>query len=141
MIYDQARIIFRVLLLSICVFAAHAQDTSPGKSVKVQLLMWDGAFTPDFDSIRSGKSERVLFRKEVGIGPVDLAMRPLELLKKHLDIPKLKDKADLYWRGAVYRPTADGKSASLVYDRGSLRSFNLTDLKDGDVVVYFRETF
>jgi hypothetical protein len=133
--------IFRSLLLSICVFTAHALSASPSESLKVQLVMWDGAFTPTFEEIRDSKTNRVLFRKAVTVGPGDLSMRPLDLLEKHLDSPKLKDQIWHYWRGAVFRPATDGKSASLVYDHGPLRKFNLADLKDGDLIVYFRETF
>ena len=139
--HNPACMIFRSLLLSICMFTAHALSASPSESLKVQLVMWDGASASDFDSLRSGKSERVLFRKEVSIGQDDLTMRPLALLRKHLDVPKLKEQADFYWRGAVYRPAADGKSASRVYGRGSFGKFNLAELRNGDVVVYFREAF
>jgi hypothetical protein len=111
----------RVLKLLMLMFTAHALSASPGDSLKVQLVMWNGAFAPDFNSIRVGNSERVLFRKQVNLNPGDIGLRPLALLKKHLDIPKLREDVSFYWRGAVCRPDADGKSVSLVFNEGALR--------------------
>ncbi len=81
------------------------------------------------------------FGKNVDVRATDIALTPLGFLKLPLADSKMKDGADFYWRGVVYRRAADGQPYFVFFQGGALRRLKMSDMKDGDLIVYYRESY
>jgi hypothetical protein len=113
---------------------------------KVRLEMWEGCIcrgpkcSRTYDQLKDERTKRMLFGTDVSVTREDVKLTPLALLRQHLAGNKLKDSADFYWKGVVYRRAAGGKPYA-VHFRGALREFKLSDTKDGDLIVCYKESF
>ena len=115
-------------------------------ATKIRLEMWEGCLcggpthSRTYAQLKDERAKRMSFGTDVTLTPDDAKLAPLALLRQHLAENKLKDRADFYWMGVVYRCAADGQSY-VVHFRGALRKFKLSDAKDGDLIVYYKESY
>ena len=70
----------------------------------------------------------------------DAKLAPPAFLRSRLGDSELKHMVDFYWMGVVYRRATDGQSYSVQF-RGALRKLKMIKKKDGDPIVYYKESY
>jgi hypothetical protein len=136
-----SRCLLFAVVTSLPLFAVAAESPTG-----VRLEMWKGCLcgSPDhsrtYDQLKTERDTRMLFGTNVAFTSVGAKLSPQAFLRSHLGDSNLKGEVDFYWKGVVYRRAADGKSY-LVHSNGALRKFKMSDFKDGDLIVFYRESY
>lgn len=113
---------------------------------KIRMEMWEGCLcggpthSRTYEQLKVERAKRMSFGTDVALTPDDAKLSPLALLMQKLGESKLKGSANFLRGVVVYRRSADGQSYS-VHFRGALRKFALSEVKDGDLIVYYQESY
>lgn len=116
------------------------------RKTSIRLGMWEGCLCGGLDHFRTyaqlqaDADKRISFSTNVTVEANQAKAKPLTFLKQHLHDSKLKERADFYWLGIVYRRSADGKTYSALH-RGTLSGLRMGEMKDGDLIVYYPESW
>jgi len=135
---------YHFILVLVAGFALASFAAEP--TTKIRLEMWEGCLcvgpthSRTYDQVKDERAERMAFGTDVTLTHHEAELAPLALLRQKLGESKLKDKVAFYWKGVVYRRVGDGRSYA-VHFRGAIRKFSLSDAKDGDLIVFFSESY
>ncbi|ATC62764.1 hypothetical protein CMV30_01595 [Nibricoccus aquaticus] len=77
---------------------------------------------------------------DVAVGPEQQGLSAFALLNQRVSEDKPPADLAFYWIGLVYRKSKDGLSHPIGF-RGSMAKLQSSELKDGDLVVFFKEAF
>jgi hypothetical protein len=108
-------------------------EASAKEAPRIRIEMWEGCLcdgsihSRSYAQLAAERPGRMLFGVDATVSEEDLKARSLRaLLEKHLANNPLKSRIEFYYQ---------------TWYAGSIRKVKTKDLKDGDLLIYFKEAF
>lgn len=129
-----------------CVAACAFVSIAAEPAIRVRLEMWDGCLcagpkhSRTYDQLKDERAKRMLYGADATVSAESSNLPPLDFLRQNLRDNKSDNQAAFYRNCIVYRRALIATTYT-VHFRGSPRKLKMSDMRDGDLIVYYKEVY